>query len=132
MGYTSIEVYSVHGVLDGEVRAEKDTLVMNGKEIKILAESDPGELPWGDLGVDVVVESTGQFTGRKEASKHLDAGCKKVIITAPAKDPDVTLVPGVNDEMYDHVAHNIIILKIKRCLRPITLTTNHFFSFLYL
>ncbi|MDI6810977.1 MAG: type I glyceraldehyde-3-phosphate dehydrogenase [archaeon] len=103
---------SVHGVFDGEVRADKETntLVVNGKKIKILAENDIGKLPWSDLGVDVVVESTGAFRDRKTASKHLDAGSKKVIITAPAKDPDVTIVPGANDEMYDHAAHNVISL----------------------
>ena len=112
---------SVHGKQEGEIRAEKDTLFVNGKEIKILSESDPENLPWRDLGVDVVVESTGQFRDRKGASKHLKAGCKKVIITAPGKEPDVTLVPGVNDAMYNPATHNIISLAscTTNCLAPV-------------
>lgn len=123
---------SVHGVLDGDIRAEKDTnmIVVNGKEIRILAETDPGKLPWADLGVDVVVESTGKFREKKDLSKHLDAGCKKVIITAPAKDPDVTLVPGVNDEMYDHASHNIISIAscTTNCLAPVAKVLNDEFG----
>lgn len=112
---------SVHGKQEGEIRAEKDTLFVNGKEIKILSESDPENLPWRDLGVDVVVESTGKFRDRKGASKHLEAGCKKVIITAPGKEPDVTLVPGVNDAMYNPATHNIISLAscTTNCLAPV-------------
>ncbi len=112
---------SVHGKQEGEIRAEKDTLFVDGKEIKILSESDPENLPWRDLGVDVVVESTGQFRDRKGASKHLEAGCKKVIITAPGKEPDVTLVPGVNDAMYNPATHNIISLAscTTNCLAPV-------------
>ncbi len=123
---------SVHGVQDGEIRAEKDTnaIVVNGKEIKIFAETDPGKLPWGDLGVDVVVEASGKFRERKDVSKHLDAGCKKVIITAPAKDPDVTIVPGVNDEMYDHEKHDIISLAscTTNCLAPVAKVLNEEFG----
>lgn len=112
---------SVHGKQEGEIRAENDTLFVNGKEIKILSESDPENLPWRDLGVDVVVESTGKFRDRKGASKHLEAGCKKVIITAPGKEPDVTLVPGVNDVMYNPATHNIISLAscTTNCLAPV-------------
>ena len=112
---------SVHGKQEGEIRAENDTLFVDGKEIKILSESDPENLPWRDLGVDVVVESTGQFRDRKGASKHLKAGCKKVIITAPGKEPDVTLVPGVNDAMYNPATHNIISLAscTTNCLAPV-------------
>ncbi len=121
---------SVHGVQDGEIRAEKDTIVVNGKEIAILAETDPGKLPWSDLDVDVVVESTGKFRERKDLSKHLDAGCKKVIITAPAKDPDVTIVPGVNDEMYNHASHNIISIAscTTNCLAPVAKVLNDEFG----
>ncbi|HUV79655.1 MAG TPA: type I glyceraldehyde-3-phosphate dehydrogenase [Candidatus Bathyarchaeia archaeon] len=123
---------SVHGVFDAEVRANKDanTLVVNGREIKILAESDIGKLPWGDLGVDLVVESTGAFRDRKNASRHLDAGSKKVIITAPGKEPDVTIVPGVNDEMYDHAAHNIISIAscTTNCLAPMAKVLNDEFG----
>jgi len=123
---------SVHGVLDADVGANNDanTLVVNGREIKILAESEIGKLPWGDLGVDLVVESTGAFRDRKNASRHLDAGSKKVIITAPGKEPDVTIVPGVNDEMYDHAAHNIISLAscTTNCLAPVAKVLNDKFG----
>jgi len=123
---------SVHGVFDAEVRANKDanTLVVNGREMKILAESDIGKLPWSDLGVDLVVESTGAFRDRKNASRHLDAGSKKVIITAPGKEPDVTIVPGVNDEMYDHATHNIISLAscTTNCLAPVAKVLNDEFG----
>lgn len=123
---------SVHGREDGKIIADKDTntLVVNGKQIKILAENDPAKLPWRDLGVDVVVESTGKFRDRKGVSKHIDAGCKKVIITAPAKDPDVTLVPGVNDETYDPASHNIISLAscTTNCLAPVAKVLNDEFG----
>lgn len=121
---------SVHGVMKEEVRVENETLVVNGKGLKPLAERDLEKLPWGDLGVDVVVESTGVFTDKKDAVKHIDAGCKKVIITAPAKDPDVTLVPGVNDEMYDPDSHNIISLAscTTNCLAPIAKVLNDEFG----
>ncbi len=121
---------SVHGMQEGDIRAGADSLVVNGKELKIFAENDPGKLPWGDLGVDVVVESTGKFRDRKDASKHLDAGCKKVIITAPAKDPDITIVPGVNGEMYDPAAHNIISLAscTTNCLAPVVKVLNDEFG----
>ncbi len=123
---------SVHGIFDAEVRAGKDknTLVVNGREIKILAESDIGKLPWGDLGVDLVVESTGAFRDRKNALRHLDAGSKKVIITAPGKEPDVTIVPGVNDEMYDHAKHNIISIAscTTNCLAPVAKVLNDEFG----
>ena len=123
---------SVHGKLGGEVRADKERnmIVVNGKELKILAEREIGKLPWGDLGVDVVVESTGEFTDRKEAVKHLDAGSKKVVITAPSKDPDVTIVPGVNDDMYDHSAHKIISVSscTTNCLAPVANVLNEEFG----
>src|SRR5262249_57653844 len=84
------------------------SLHVDGKELRGLAERDPASLPWGDLGVDVVIESTGFFTDRASAQKHLDAGAKKVIISAPATDPDITLVLGVNDDHYDAAKHSII------------------------
>jgi len=121
---------SVHGVLKEDVKVENDTVVVNGKRLKALAERDLEKLPWGDLGVDVVVESTGVFTDRKNAMKHIAAGCKKVIITAPAKDPDVTLAPGVNDEMYDQDSHKIISLAscTTNCLAPIAKVLNDEFG----
>src|SRR5690349_6952201 len=99
---------SVLGRFDGEVEVEGGSLKVNGKELKGLAERDPASLPWKDLGVDVVIESTGFFTARDGAQKHLDAGAKKVIISAPATDPDITLVLGVNDDQYDPEQHNIV------------------------
>ncbi len=99
---------SILGRFDGEVTAGEGSITVDGKEIKILAERDPADLPWGDLGVDVVLESTGFFTKRDDAAKHLAAGAKKVIISAPATDPDITVALGVNFEDYDPASHNII------------------------
>ena len=99
---------SVLGPFKGTVEVEGGSLHVDGKELKGLAERDPASLPWGDLGVDVVIESTGFFTDRASAQKHLDAGAKKVIISAPATDPDITLVLGVNDDRYDPDQHSII------------------------
>ncbi len=99
---------SVLGQLGKDVRAGDGAITVEGQEIKILAERDPGSLPWGDLGVDVVIESTGFFTDRDGAAKHLDGGAKKVIISAPAKGPDVTIVLGVNDEAYDPESHHVL------------------------
>jgi glyceraldehyde 3-phosphate dehydrogenase len=99
---------SVSGPFKGTVEVEGGSLKVDGKELKGLAERDPANLPWGELGVDIVVESTGFFTDRASAQKHLDAGAKKVIISAPATDPDITLVLGVNDDQYDPEQHSII------------------------
>jgi glyceraldehyde 3-phosphate dehydrogenase len=99
---------SVLGAFKGTVEAEAGSLKVDGNELKGLAERDPANLPWRDLGVDVVIESTGFFTDRASAQKHLDAGAKKVIISAPATDPDITLVLGVNDDRYDAEQHSII------------------------
>jgi glyceraldehyde 3-phosphate dehydrogenase len=99
---------SVLGPLGKDVQVGDGTITVEGQEIKILAERDPGNLPWGDLGVDVVIESTGFFTDRDGAAKHLDGGARKVIISAPAKGPDVTMVLGVNDDAYDPEAHHVI------------------------
>ncbi len=100
---------SILGRFPGEVEAGEGALTVDGKELKVLSERDPAALPWGDLGVDVVIESTGLFTGREDAGKHLAAGAKKVIISAPAKDPDITVALGVNfDSDYDPDEHQII------------------------
>jgi len=99
---------STLGGFDGDVEVEGGSLKVNGKELRGLAERDPANLPWRDLEVDVVIESTGFFTKRPDAQKHLDAGAKKVVISAPATDPDVTLVLGVNDEAYDPDQHSIV------------------------
>jgi glyceraldehyde 3-phosphate dehydrogenase len=99
---------SVLGPLGKDVQVGEGSITVEGQEIKILAERDPGSLPWGDLGVDVVIESTGFFTDRDGAAKHLDGGARKVIISAPAKGPDVTMVLGVNDDAYDPESHHVI------------------------
>ena len=99
---------SVHGNLAAEVTAKDSAIFVNGREIRVTAVKDPASLPWKELGVDVVVESTGIFRDTATASRHLQAGAKKVIITAPAKDPDVTVVLGVNEQMYDPQKHRII------------------------
>ncbi len=96
------------GPFQGEVELADGTLRAGGEELKMLSERDPAALPWGDLGVDVVLESTGFFTDRDGAQKHLDAGARKVVISAPATDPDVTLVLGVNDDTYDPDSHHIV------------------------
>lgn len=99
---------SVHGVFKGDVAVAEGGLSIDGRLVKVVSERDPAALPWKDLGVDVVVESTGLFTKREGAQKHLEAGAKKVIISAPATDPDLTVVMGINDDQYDKAKHNII------------------------
>jgi glyceraldehyde 3-phosphate dehydrogenase len=99
---------SVHGRFRGTVETKGDALVVNGDTIKVLAQRDPGALPWKDLGVDLVLESTGLFTDREKAAKHLEAGAKKVVISAPAKKEDITIVYGVNHTRYDPAAHHVI------------------------
>ena len=99
---------SILGNLEAAVKATSDGIAVNQDEFKVLSVKDPVQLPWKDLGVDVVFESTGIFTARDGAAKHIEAGAKKVIITAPAKSPDVTVVMGVNDEKYDPAKHQII------------------------
>ena len=112
---------SVHGRLDADVRAEADALVVNGKRIRIIQERDPGKLPWKDLDVDIALESTGLFTSRDKAGLHLSAGARKVIISAPAKEPDITLCYGVNHTSYDPVTHHIISNAscTTNCLSPV-------------
>ncbi|TLY42533.1 MAG: type I glyceraldehyde-3-phosphate dehydrogenase [Nitrospirae bacterium] len=112
---------SIHGTLKATVEAHDDHLVVDGKSIHVLAKKDPKELPWKDLGVDLVIESTGRFTDREGASRHLSAGAKRVIITAPAKDPDVTLVLGVNEQTYDPRSHQVISNAscTTNCLAPV-------------
>ena len=112
---------SIHGIMDTEVKAKDGALVVGDKEIKVYAERDPEKLPWKDLKVDVALESTGRFTDRAGGEKHLMAGAKKVIISAPAKGPDATIVFGVNDEQYDKAKHNIISMGscTTNCLAPV-------------
>ena len=100
---------TVLGRFPGEIEVSGDGISVDGKVLKVLNEKDPAALPWGDLGVEVVIESTGLFTKREAAEKHLEAGAKKVIISAPATDPDVTVALGVNfDEVYDREQHHVI------------------------
>jgi glyceraldehyde 3-phosphate dehydrogenase len=112
---------SVHGTLKGSVEAKDDQIIVDGKAIKVLAVKDPKELPWKDLHVDVVIESTGRFTDREGAGKHLSAGAKQVIISAPAKDPDVTIVLGVNEDTFDPKTHHIVSNAscTTNCLAPV-------------
>lgn len=112
---------SVNGILEAEIEAKEDSIVVNGKPIKVLSERDPANLPWKDLGVEVTVESTGLFTDRKNAMKHLEAGAQKVVISAPAKDPDITIVLGVNQQKYNPAEHHIISNAscTTNCLAPV-------------
>jgi glyceraldehyde 3-phosphate dehydrogenase len=121
-----LEYDSVLGRLGREVEVTADGLTVDGKELRVLNEKDPAALPWGDLGVEVVIESTGIFTDREGASKHLEAGAKKVIISAPAKEPDVTVALGVNFDSYDPEQHNIISNAscTTNCLAPVAKVLN--------
>ncbi|MDQ1318088.1 MAG: hypothetical protein QG641_1518 [Candidatus Poribacteria bacterium] len=109
------------GVLDADVKAGANSVFVNGKEIKVVAERDPANIPWKDLGAEIVVESTGFFTDAEKASKHITAGAKKVIISAPAKGEDITIVLGVNHDKYDKTKHNIISNAscTTNCLAPV-------------
>ncbi|MDI6690455.1 MAG: type I glyceraldehyde-3-phosphate dehydrogenase [Candidatus Bathyarchaeota archaeon] len=99
---------SVHGRFNADVQVKDNNIIVNGKEFKVLMQKDPATLPWKDLDVYLAVESTGLFTKREDASKHLQAGAKKVLISAPAENPDITIVLGVNHDQYDHEKHNIL------------------------
>ena len=113
---------SIHGTFDADVTVDGDSLVVNGKKVKVLAQTDPAKLPWGELGVDIVVESTGRFTVGEKAKAHIDGGAKKVIISAPAKGEDITIVMGVNEAKYDAAKHNIVSNAscTTNCLAPFT------------
>lgn len=113
---------SIHGVLKNKVEAQEDALIVDGKKVKVLSERDPASLPWSKMGVEVAIESTGKFVDRENASKHLSAGARKVLITAPAKQPDITLVLGVNEDIYDKDKHHIISNAscTTNCLAPVS------------
>src|SRR3954452_17910830 len=117
---------SILGPYPGTIEFSDDGIVVDGKPLKVLAERDPGALPWGDLGVDVVVESTGFFTDRENAAKHLAGGAKKVIISAPAKGEDITVVLGVNFDKYDASQHDVISNAscTTNCLAPFAKVVN--------
>ncbi len=121
---------SVHGRFKGTVEAKAAAIAVNGKEIRILAKRDPAELPWRELGVDYVIESTGKFTDRAGATKHLEAGARKVLISAPAKEPDLTIVLGVNEDWYRPEEHHIISNAscTTNCLAPVAKVINDNFG----
>ena len=112
---------SVHGKYEGTVEYTEDSLIIDGKKIKVLSVLDPQKLPWKDLNIDVVVESTGRFTDREGAQQHLNAGARKVLISAPAKNPDITIVMGVNEKAYDKGKHHIVSNAscTTNCLAPV-------------
>ncbi|MGJ6981103.1 type I glyceraldehyde-3-phosphate dehydrogenase [Aestuariimicrobium soli] len=117
---------SILGRFDGEVTYDEESITANGKTIKVFEERDPANLPWGDLGVDIVIESTGIFTDATKAKAHIDGGAKKVLISAPAKNEDITIVMGVNDDLYDSAAHTIISNAscTTNCLAPMAKALN--------
>ncbi|MBO0891399.1 MAG: type I glyceraldehyde-3-phosphate dehydrogenase, partial [Acidothermales bacterium] len=121
---------SVLGRLADEVKVAGDGIAVGGREVRAFAERDPGAIGWGDAGVDVVVESTGVFTNAEQARKHIDAGAKKVIISAPSKNEDITIVMGVNDEKYDAAAHNVVSNAscTTNCLAPMVKVLNDTFG----
>ncbi|MBS4200255.1 type I glyceraldehyde-3-phosphate dehydrogenase [Bacillus sp. FJAT-49732] len=121
---------TVHGKLAEKVSVDGDTIVVGDHRIKVLAERDPAQLGWGDLGVDIVVESTGRFTDRDNAAKHLEAGAKKVIISAPANDEDITIVMGVNEDKYDAANHHVLSNAscTTNCLAPFAKVLNDKFG----
>jgi glyceraldehyde 3-phosphate dehydrogenase len=112
---------SVHGTYPGTVEARESSLVVDGDEIRVFAEKDPAALPWRDLGVDIVIESTGRFTSKADAEKHIQGGAKKVIISAPAKNEDITIVLGVNEDKYDPANHHVVSNAscTTNCLAPV-------------
>ncbi|KPL18049.1 MAG: glyceraldehyde-3-phosphate dehydrogenase [candidate division Zixibacteria bacterium SM23_81] len=121
---------SVHGVMDVEVRAQEGAILVGGAQVQAFAEKDPEKLPWGELGVDVVIESTGKFRSREDASKHLAAGAKKVMISAPGKGMDLTIVMGINHHQYDPSKHDIVSTAscTTNCFAPVVKVLNDAFG----
>lgn len=121
---------SVFGKFQGEIYTNDNTLILADKEIKVVSEKDPATIPWKDLQVDIVLESTGKFNDAKEAAKHINAGAKKVIISAPAKQPDATILMGINEKQYDNKKHNIISMAscTTNCLAPVVKVLNDRFG----
>lgn len=121
---------SIHATLEANVEAQGDSIVVNGKKIKVIAQTDPSKLPWKELGAEIAVESTGRFTDGEKAKAHLEAGAKKVIISAPATNEDITIVMGVNEDKYDAKAHNIISNAscTTNCLAPFAKVLNDNFG----
>src|SRR5205809_949530 len=121
---------STYGRYPGEVEATADSLIVNGHTVKVLAQRDPAQIPWADLGIEIVIESTGLFTDASKAAAHLKGGAKKVIISAPAKGEDLTIVLGVNEDMYDPAKHNIVSNAscTTNCLAPTAKVLNDAFG----
>ncbi|HEU4447943.1 MAG TPA: type I glyceraldehyde-3-phosphate dehydrogenase [Nitrososphaeraceae archaeon] len=121
---------SVFGKFQGEIYSKDNLLILADKEIKVVSEKDPAKIPWKDLQVDIVLESTGKFNDAKEAAKHITAGAKKVIISAPAKQPDATILMGINERQYDSEKHNIISMAscTTNCLAPVVKVLNDRFG----
>ena len=119
-----------HGIFEGEIIAEDDALIVNGKRVQLIAERDPAKLPWEELGIDIVIEATGVFNSRDKAALHLDAGAKKVILTAPGKNEDITIVLGVNDDKLDIENHDVISNAscTTNCLAPVAKVLNDTFG----
>jgi glyceraldehyde 3-phosphate dehydrogenase len=124
---------SVHRTFEGQVSAEADSLTVDGDRIRVLAERDPAKLPWSELGVDIVLEATGRFTKAEDAGKHIAAGAKKVVISAPAKGEDLTVVMGVNSDKYDPAAHHIVSNAscTTNCLVPMVKVIRDAFGFVH-
>ncbi|PIC80446.1 type I glyceraldehyde-3-phosphate dehydrogenase [Sporosarcina sp. P18a] len=121
---------STHGVFDGEIVAEENAIIVDGKRVQLISERDPSKLPWKELGVDIVIESTGVFNSREKAALHLESGAKKVILTAPGKNEDVTVVIGVNDDKLDVNKHSVISNAscTTNCLAPVAKVLNDEFG----
>jgi glyceraldehyde 3-phosphate dehydrogenase len=121
---------SIFGKYEGSVEAKDDEIIVDGHRLKVLSEKDPLKLPWKDLNVDIIIESTGKFNDASEAAKHLAAGGKKVIISAPAKSPDATVLIGINDNLYDNTKHDVISMAscTTNCLAPVLKTINDKFG----
>ncbi|HHY72754.1 MAG TPA: glyceraldehyde-3-phosphate dehydrogenase [Bacillus bacterium] len=121
---------SVHGKFHGTIEVEENALIVNGKRVQLLDQRDPNLLPWKDLNIDIVIEATGKFVTKEKAKAHLDAGAKKVIITAPAKGEDITIVMGVNDDQYNHNNHHLISNAscTTNCLAPVVKVINDEFG----
>ncbi len=121
---------SVFGIFPGEVSATENSIIVNGKEIKVFAESDPSNIPWGALNVDVVIESTGKFTAKEKCEAHIKAGAKKVLISAPGKNEDITIVMGVNQDKYNKAEHSVISNAscTTNCLAPVAKVINDEFG----
>jgi glyceraldehyde 3-phosphate dehydrogenase len=121
---------SVHGIFEAEISAEDDALIVDGRKISVSAERDPGNLPWRSLGAAIAIEASGQFTDREGAGRHLEAGAERVLITAPARDPDLTVVLGVNDDSYDSDRHRIVSNAscTTNCLAPVAKVLNDSFG----